>query len=132
MCWEHPIERRPHGALGVASNRASDRSRRGGDRSKPVALAAAGGGPRGLPHGRRIRLSQRREDLGMSIGTSIFLIAVGAIIRYAVTFHVSGVSRPVIGLILIIAGIVGVVLSLIYMATARGRVVGGPYEERRP
>jgi hypothetical protein len=67
----------------------------------------------------------------MSIGTSIFLIAVGAIIRYAVTFHVSGVSRPVIGLILIIAGIVGVVLSLIYMATSRGRVVGGPYEERR-
>jgi hypothetical protein len=58
----------------------------------------------------------------MSIGTSIFLIAVGAIIRYAVAFHVSGVSRPVIGL----------VLSLIYMATARGRVVGGrggPYDE---
>ena len=62
----------------------------------------------------------------MPIGASIFLIAVGAIIRYA-----SGVSRPVIGLILIIAGIAGVVLSLIYMATARGRVVGGPYEERR-
>ena len=68
----------------------------------------------------------------MPIGTSIFLIAVGAIIRYAVTFHVSGVSRPVIGLILIIAGIVGLVLSLIYMATARRRVVGGPYEEPRP
>ena len=68
----------------------------------------------------------------MPVGTSIFLIAAGAIIRYAVTFHVSGVSRPVIGLILIIAGIVGLVLSLLYMATARRRVVGGPYEERRP
>lgn len=67
----------------------------------------------------------------MPIGTSLFLIAVGAIIRYAVPFHVSGVSRPTIGLILIIAGIVGVVLSLIYTATARGRVVGGPYGERR-
>jgi hypothetical protein len=67
----------------------------------------------------------------MSIGSSIFLVAVGAIIRYALTFHVAGVSRPVIGLILMIAGIVGVVLSLIYMATARGRVVRGPYEERR-
>jgi hypothetical protein len=33
----------------------------------------------------------------MTLGTSIFLIAVGAIIRYAVTFHVSGVSRPTIG-----------------------------------
>jgi uncharacterized protein involved in exopolysaccharide biosynthesis len=67
----------------------------------------------------------------MPIGTSIFLIAVGAIIRYAVTFHVSGVSRPTIGLILIIAGIVGVVLSLIYMASARRRLGGGPYEEPR-
>ncbi len=67
----------------------------------------------------------------MTIGSSIFLIAVGAIIRYALTFHVSGVSRPVIGLILMIAGIVGAALSLIYMASARGRVVRARYEERR-
>ena len=67
----------------------------------------------------------------MTLGTSIFLIAAGAIIRYALTFTVSGVSRPVIGLILIIAGIVGIVLSLIYMASARRRVAGGPYEEPR-
>jgi len=67
----------------------------------------------------------------MTFGTSILLIAVGAIIRYALTFHVSGVSRPVIGLILIIAGIAGIVLSLIYMATTRGRVVGRPYEDPR-
>ena len=67
----------------------------------------------------------------MTIGTSIFLIAVGAIVRYALTFSVSGVSRPMIGLILIIAGIVGLVLSLIYMASTRRRVVDGPYEERR-
>jgi hypothetical protein len=67
----------------------------------------------------------------MRLGTAIFLITVGAIIRYALTFNVSGVSRPVIGLILIIAGIAGVVLSLIYIATARSRAVGGPYEEPR-
>ena len=67
----------------------------------------------------------------MALGTSIFLIAVGAIVRYGLTFHLSGVSRPVIGLILIVAGVVGLVLSLIYMATARRRVVGGPYEEPR-
>jgi Domain of unknown function (DUF6458) len=67
----------------------------------------------------------------MTIGTSIFLIAVGAIIRYALSFSVSGVSRPTIGLILIIAGIVGLVLSLIYMASTRRRVVDGPYEEPR-
>jgi hypothetical protein len=68
----------------------------------------------------------------VTFGTSIFLIAVGAIIRYALMFHVSGVSRPTIGLILMIAGIVGLAFSLLYMATARRRVVGGgPYEERR-
>jgi hypothetical protein len=67
----------------------------------------------------------------MTIGASISLIAVGAIIRYGLTFHVSGVSRPVIGLILIVAGIVGIALSLIYMASARRRAVGGPYEEPR-
>jgi hypothetical protein len=44
---------------------------------------------------------------------------------------VSDVSRPVIGLILIVAGIVGFVLSLIYTATVRRRVVAGPYEEAR-
>lgn len=67
----------------------------------------------------------------MPIGTSIFLIAAGAIIRYGLTFHVSGVSRPTVGLILIIAGIVGVVLSLLYMATAGRGAVGAPYDERR-
>jgi hypothetical protein len=49
----------------------------------------------------------------MGIGTSIFLIALGAILRYAVTATVSGVSIQTIGLILMIAGIVGLVLSLI-------------------
>ena len=57
--------------------------------------------------------------------------AVGAIIRYGLTFHISGVSRPVIGLILIIAGIVGLVLSLFYTASARGRVGGGTCDEPR-
>ena len=80
---------------------------RGRDRREPAALAAAAGSPRRLPHGRRVRISQRREGLGMTLGTSIFLIAVGAIIRYGLTFHVSGVSRPTIGLILMIAGVVG-------------------------
>jgi hypothetical protein len=67
----------------------------------------------------------------MPIGSPIFLIAVGAIIRYGLTFHVSGVSRPLIGLILIVAGVVGVVLSLIHMSSTRGRAVARPYVERR-
>ncbi len=51
----------------------------------------------------------------MPLGTSIFLIAVGAILRYAVTATVSGISITTVGLILIIVGIVGLVLSLLYM-----------------
>jgi hypothetical protein len=74
----------------------------------------------------------------MPAGSSIFLIAVGAILRYAVTATVSGISIQTIGLILIIAGILGLVLSLFYMlswssrrrAIVRDRVVERePYEE---
>jgi hypothetical protein len=50
----------------------------------------------------------------MSIASSIFLIAVGAILRYAVTFNVSGVDREAVGLILMIAGFAGLGISLIY------------------
>ncbi len=48
----------------------------------------------------------------MGIGTSIFLIAVGAILRYAVTATVSGIELQTVGLILMIVGIVGLVISL--------------------
>jgi hypothetical protein len=51
----------------------------------------------------------------MRLGPSIFLIAAGAILRYAVTASVSGVSLTTVGLILMIAGGAGVVLSLLYM-----------------
>lgn len=56
----------------------------------------------------------------MSIGASIFLIAVGAILRYAVTVSVSGVDIAVVGLILMIAGIIGLIASL-FLLTQQGR-----------
>ena len=48
----------------------------------------------------------------MGIGTSIFLIAVGAILRYAVNVTVEGVEIDTIGLILMVVGIIGLVISL--------------------
>jgi hypothetical protein len=51
----------------------------------------------------------------MSVGASIFLIAVGAIVRYAFTFEIEGVDREALGLILMIAGAVGLAISLLYM-----------------
>jgi hypothetical protein len=57
----------------------------------------------------------------MGIGTSIFLIAVGAIMRYAVTASTTGFSIHTAGLILMILGVVGLVMSLIWMATLSRR-----------
>jgi hypothetical protein len=71
----------------------------------------------------------------MPTGTSIFLIAVGAILRYAVTATVSGISLSTVGLILMIVGIVGLLLSLLYMFTwspRRGAVVRDRVIERDP
>lgn len=66
----------------------------------------------------------------MTIGSSIFLIAVGAILRYAVTATVSGVDIQVVGLILMIAGLIGLVIGL-FMMTA-GRRDGGYGEPPGP
>jgi Domain of unknown function (DUF6458) len=49
----------------------------------------------------------------MTVGTGIFLIVVGAIIRYALNFQISGVEEATLGGILIVAGIVVAVLGLI-------------------
>jgi Domain of unknown function (DUF6458) len=57
----------------------------------------------------------------LGIGTSIFLIAAGAILRYAVTVSVSGIELQTVGLILMIAGIVGLVISLAVMFVGRDR-----------
>ena len=51
----------------------------------------------------------------MSIGTSLLLIAVGAILKYAVEDSVSGINLPTVGVILMIVGAVGLLLSLLYM-----------------
>ena len=52
----------------------------------------------------------------MTIGTSIVLIAIGAILKYAVTADISGVELQTVGTILMIVGILGLVLSLLYTA----------------
>lgn len=67
----------------------------------------------------------------MTIGTSLFLIAVGAVLRFAVTVTTSGFNIHTIGVILMIVGAVGLILSLLWMtmwADRRRRAVG--YAER--
>jgi hypothetical protein len=58
----------------------------------------------------------------MRIGASLFLIAVGAVLRFAVTTHSThGVNIWTIGVILMIVGAVGLVLDLIIFAPRRSR-----------
>ena len=70
----------------------------------------------------------------MTIGTSIVLIAVGAILKYAVTAHVSGIDIQVVGTILIIVGIIGLILSLLYTFawSGRSRTRTDYYDDRPP
>lgn len=55
----------------------------------------------------------------MGIGVSIFLIAVGAILRFAVHTSVSGISIHTVGLILMAAGALGLLVSLVIFAPRR-------------
>ncbi|HEX4690847.1 MAG TPA: DUF6458 family protein [Solirubrobacteraceae bacterium] len=52
----------------------------------------------------------------MAIGTSLFLIAVGAILRYAVTLQLSGLDLRTAGVILMVVGIAGLIIGLLLLA----------------
>ena len=56
----------------------------------------------------------------MGLGVSLFLIAVGAILTWAVNATVSGLELTTIGVILMIVGVVGLVLSLIFWSSWGG------------
>jgi hypothetical protein len=61
----------------------------------------------------------------VGIGTSIFLIALGAILYFAVNVDISGLEVSTIGLILMIVGILGLVISLFLMTAASRRTGAG-------
>ena len=64
----------------------------------------------------------------MGVGVSILLIAAGAILTWAVTATVSGVSIQTVGVILLIVGIIGLVLSLVFWSSWGG--LGGAARRR--
>jgi Domain of unknown function (DUF6458) len=57
----------------------------------------------------------------MYFGTSIFLIALGAILKFAVTATVAGFNVQTAGVILIVAGIIGLLISIFLEMSARDR-----------
>jgi hypothetical protein len=59
----------------------------------------------------------------MGIGVGIFLIAVGAVLAFAVDASVNGIDLQTVGVILMIVGALGLVLVLGIFAPRRRRVV---------
>ncbi len=55
----------------------------------------------------------------MRIGTSLVLIAIGAILKFAVTTTVSGISVSTVGVVLMVVGVAGLVISLVLANTSR-------------
>jgi len=67
----------------------------------------------------------------VTIGGSIALIIIGAILRYAVTWTPNGIDLQVVGLILMIGGIAGLIISLGFLLARRRRTSSTQvYEER--
>ena len=61
------------------------------------------------------------------IGFGIFLVAVGAILRYAVTAELAGIDIGTVGVILMVAGAVLFLLSLFFVIWGRQQAAsGGP------
>jgi hypothetical protein len=62
----------------------------------------------------------------LTIGTSLFLIAVGAILKFAVTKHVEGIDLHAVGVILMVVGGVGLVLGLFLLTRGRATTIRPP------
>jgi hypothetical protein len=67
----------------------------------------------------------------MGIGTSIFLIAAGAILKYAVTVRTEGFNLNTIGMILMVVGAIGLLVSLLFW-NSWGGFRRRTYAEDRP
>ncbi len=60
----------------------------------------------------------------MRLGSSLFLIAVGAILYFAVTATLVGIDIQTVGLILMVIGVIGFVLTLV-LSRRDARDAGG-------
>jgi len=62
----------------------------------------------------------------MGIGASIFLMAVGAVLAFAVEWKVSGINMEVVGWILMAVGAVGLLFTLLVWGRGRRSVPPPP------
>lgn len=64
-----------------------------------------------------------------ALALSIFLVAVGAVLAFAVTATVTGIDIAAVGVILMIVGLLGIVLSLLFLVSF---VSFAPFGHRHP
>ena len=62
----------------------------------------------------------------MGIGVSIFLIAVGAILAFAVNVSSGGIDLNMIGVILMVVGVIGLAVTMLILNGGTGGWYGGP------
>jgi uncharacterized membrane protein len=67
----------------------------------------------------------------MGIGTSLFLVAAGAILKFAVTTTAQGLNINTIGVILMIVGGIGLLISFFWMTVWADRRRGAVAVDRR-
>jgi membrane protein implicated in regulation of membrane protease activity len=68
----------------------------------------------------------------MYIGTSVFLIALGAILKFAVTATVAGFNIQTAGVILMVVGVIALLISIAYLVIWSDRRREAATQERRP
>jgi hypothetical protein len=56
----------------------------------------------------------------MTLGAALFLIAVGAILYFAVTADLAGIDIQTVGLILMVVGVIGLAIGLVVMMRRAG------------
>jgi uncharacterized YccA/Bax inhibitor family protein len=70
------------------------------------------------------------DSIPVETGTSLFLIAVGAILYFAVHASISGLSIATVGVILMVVGVIGLLISLFFLSSWRRRRDPAVVEER--
>jgi uncharacterized membrane protein YidH (DUF202 family) len=55
----------------------------------------------------------------MRVGVGLVLIAIGAILKFAVTGHISGINVQTVGVVLILVGVIGLLITLARLSVRR-------------
>jgi hypothetical protein len=53
----------------------------------------------------------------VGIGASLFLVALGAILAWAVDAEIAGLDIQTVGIILLVVGVIGLVLSMLFWSS---------------